>query len=189
MARCYLTGIEFPIEDGYVLDKSTVHREVRTLKAKTQNLARLLDLLGPTDRTSLRQKTVLRRRLVCRDVAQALSAGLGGQSVFLSWRDFRAQRLVYMAQAMQKEPRYADLIGSVGTTALRRGACLASEALRCIKIARRGDVHLQKEVLSIACRLPEGSTVHALVTELRAVRALNKHLLSSEPGSNEPPDS
>lgn len=188
MARCYLSGIEFPIENDYVLDKPLVYREIRALKAKAEDLTRLLDLLGPADCIVLCRKTTVRRRLVCADVARALSAGFGERGVFMSWRDFRAQRLVYIAQAMQREPRYADLVGSLDSTALNRGARLVHEALPSLKPEHRRDVQLQKEMLSIACRLPAGSTVHVLVAALQSDCAIKEHVDVVEPDDGEQPD-
>ena len=54
MARCFLTGVEFRVEDGYVLNRGDAYRLLRTLRNRCESLERLIAQLSPLDEPTAR---------------------------------------------------------------------------------------------------------------------------------------
>lgn len=58
MARCYLTGVEIPLDQAFVLDLTVAHRVMRDLRERLATLERLTAQLG----RALAEAHGLRRR-------------------------------------------------------------------------------------------------------------------------------
>ncbi|MGD0496829.1 MAG: hypothetical protein ABSC23_00170 [Bryobacteraceae bacterium] len=98
MAKCFFTGIEVDLENAYLLDRGAAKRALRSLKLRVAAVERLISQLNPKDnvevfdRKSGGAKVRPQRRLVCRTVADALSASYPESPLFLAWREFTARR-------------------------------------------------------------------------------------------------
>lgn len=97
MAKCFLTGIDVPMENAYLLDQGAARRALRSLKERVAAMERLLAQFTPRDSVEVydyksRQPTVRpQRRLVCQSVASALSALCPDVQIFITWPQFRAR--------------------------------------------------------------------------------------------------
>ncbi len=97
MARCYLTGVEFTLEDAYVLHRREVHDHVARLNDRVASLQRLIAQLSPLDieepapSGSPSQPNRLprrRHRLVCKAIADALRPGYPEITLFIAWPEY-----------------------------------------------------------------------------------------------------
>jgi hypothetical protein len=101
MAKCFLTGIDVPMESAYLLDRGAARRALRNLKQRLIAVERLISQLGPKDEVevfdaqSKDKKNRVQRRLVCPTVAAALSACYPESQLFLTWREFTERRPVF----------------------------------------------------------------------------------------------
>lgn len=95
MARCYLTGVEFPISNGFVFNLAAANQALRNLNRKIEEIQRLIDQLGRYDAVEIYHKplnkkiTRRHRRLICPSVADALAAVCPEGNLFLSWLEYR----------------------------------------------------------------------------------------------------
>lgn len=53
MAKCYLTGIEIPTEESFLLNIGVANRAIKDLRSKPGTLERLLSQLGPKDEVDI----------------------------------------------------------------------------------------------------------------------------------------
>lgn len=100
MVRCYLTGVQFPIEEAFVLNRREAHDLLDRLKDRVASLRRVIDQLSPLDDEDggavpahVRRKDFVckKHRLVCQAVAQALAPGCPEIRLFLEWPEYRLQ--------------------------------------------------------------------------------------------------
>ncbi|MEA2108388.1 MAG: hypothetical protein U9P07_03085 [Pseudomonadota bacterium] len=98
MAKCYLTGIEIPTEESFLLNIGVANRAIKDLRSKPGTLERLLSQLGPKDEVDIysvgegEKITRRNRRLVCKSLADSLEAALPDSGLFMSWHEYRKQR-------------------------------------------------------------------------------------------------
>ena len=99
MVRCFLTGVQFPIEEAFVLNRREAHDLLDMLKDRAASLRRLIDQLSPLDDEDSnaglahsRQSAFVRKRhrLVSRAVADALAPGCPEIKLFLEWPQYRS---------------------------------------------------------------------------------------------------
>lgn len=93
MFRCYLTGTEFEVDLGFVLNRRWVRGQINALHEQVARYERLMAQLGPLDQipNASGTKTYKRHRLVCHAAAVALSGGAGDAQLFIGWKDYIAQ--------------------------------------------------------------------------------------------------
>ena len=99
MARCFITGIEVSLEDAYVLDLGAASRALRNLEQRVAAIARISEQLSPKDKSEVfsyklnAAKVRQERRLVCRTVANALSATYPEAPLFVAWPELTRRGL------------------------------------------------------------------------------------------------
>lgn len=121
-ARCFLTGIEFSLEQAFVLNRRGAHDLLDALRERVLSLQRLIDQFSPLDpyeprRASKMQKpgyVPKRHRLVCKAVADALSPGFPEIELFQRWPEYRARA------------RRATLEGRIGASPPKSAATAAT---------------------------------------------------------------
>ena len=100
MANCYMTGVQFPLETAFVLNRREARDPPDTLKDRVASLQRVMGQLGPLDaqdgyadipparRAGLAPR---RHRLVCKAVADALAPGFPEIKLFMTWQQYQSQ--------------------------------------------------------------------------------------------------
>jgi hypothetical protein len=100
MANCYMTGVQFPLEKAFVLNRREARDLLDTLKDRVASLQRVMDQLGPLDaqdgyadipparRAGLAPR---KHRLVCKAVADALAPGFPEINLFMEWSLYQSQ--------------------------------------------------------------------------------------------------
>ena len=100
MVRCFLTGVQFPIEEAFVLNRREAHDLLDRLKDRVASLRRVIDQLSPLDDEDggavpahVRRNDFVRKkhRLVCQAVAEALAPGCPEIRLFLERPEYRLQ--------------------------------------------------------------------------------------------------
>ena len=97
MFRCFLTGIELKEDDAYTLDVGAARRIIRELKNKAYALEKLVEELGHWDKVEIRNaqgKNIKqnRRRLICRQLAEAFSKTYPGENIFMRWTEWISRK-------------------------------------------------------------------------------------------------
>jgi hypothetical protein len=97
MAHCFLTGVEFPLQQAFVLNRRDAHNLLHALKDHVSCLQRVIEQYSPLDAYETKppgrvRKGVVpkRHRLVCKAVADVLSSGFPEIELFLSWPEYRS---------------------------------------------------------------------------------------------------
>jgi len=99
MVRCFLTGVEFPLQKAFVLNRRDARDLLGALKDRIASLQRVIDQLSPLDAqevTPFRQAhksgfVPKKHRLVCKAVADALAPGFPEIELFQSWLEYRSR--------------------------------------------------------------------------------------------------
>ena len=119
MARCFLTGVEFRVHDGHVLNRSDAYRLLRTLRTRAESLERLIAQLSPldeppTDTARFRKRAGGRQqRMICRAVAEALAHAHPEIELFLSWPALLARNAQDRMRMLKEHPLYGEGISSL----------------------------------------------------------------------------
>lgn len=98
MAKCFITGVELPLEETYVLNISSAHKAFRSLRHRLGAVERLIEQLSPVDDVEFydarKREMIMRknRRIVSPIVAKALSTAYPECDLFFSWPDWQAKR-------------------------------------------------------------------------------------------------
>jgi hypothetical protein len=125
MAKCFLTGIEVPLDKAYLLDRGAAQRALRNLRQRIAAVERLVSQLGPKDDVPVfdpklkTTRTRLERRLVCPTVATALSSCYPEAPLFVSWCKFTFRPAVFPEFRNGREPAAQ---GGNGTNGRNGGA-------------------------------------------------------------------
>lgn len=98
MARCFLTGVEFPLQQAFVLNRRGARDLLHELKDRVACLQRVIEQLSPLDTreatpfdTPRNAFVPKKHRLVCKAVADALAPGFPETELFLSWLEYRSR--------------------------------------------------------------------------------------------------
>lgn len=138
MARCFLTGVEFDVEDGHVLNRSDAYRLLRTLRKRAESLERLIAQLSPLDQPTADDSRATRRigvrlhRMTCKAVADALAQAYPEIELFLSWRALIARNVKDRMRVLGEHPLYGTSISSLSDEELVPVAKLSRQVLRLI---------------------------------------------------------
>lgn len=100
MVRCYVTGVEFQLSEGFVLNRRAARERLRILKDQVASLQRVIDQLSPLDveescaaETHYQYTGIVRKkhRLVCKAIADAYASAFPELRLLLSWPEYQAQ--------------------------------------------------------------------------------------------------
>jgi hypothetical protein len=138
MARCFLTGVEFRVEDGHVLNRTDAYRLLRTLRRRSESLDRLLAQLSPLDEPVAEDPRVMARtrgrqhRMICKAVAGALAQAYPEIELFLSWPALLARGLKDRMRLLKEHPLYGASISALSDEDLVAAAKLSQQVVRLI---------------------------------------------------------
>ncbi|TAN45840.1 MAG: hypothetical protein EPN22_01465 [Nitrospirae bacterium] len=114
MAKCFVTGVELPVEQTYVLNAAAAYRALKMLRQRCESLERLIQQLGPYDDAEVydaikRQITIRKdRRLVSPAVAEVLSATFTEEPLFMLWLDWRKKRFSNKKNIFKTKPVFSN---------------------------------------------------------------------------------
>lgn len=168
MARCFLTGVEFRVEDGYLLNRSDACRLLRTLRKRAESLERLLAQLSPFDKPAVGGPGARGRqhRMICKAVADALAQVYPEIELFLSWPALCARNLRDRMRVLKEHPLYGASISGLPDQELAPVAKLSRQVLRLIdprrEFSRRAELAIKAGVC-IRHRTENATSIAALI--------------------------
>lgn len=130
MVRCFLTGVEFPLQKAFVLNRRDARDLLGALKDRIASLQRVIDQLSPLDaydtmpfgRSRKGGYAPKKHRLVCKAVADALTPGFPEIELFQSWLEYRSRAHRTAQYGVHDEP-----VPGVATAASDAKKALAAE--------------------------------------------------------------
>ena len=99
MARCFLTGVQFRLEDAFVLNRRDSRDLLDALKERVANLRRVIDQFSPLDEDGGDVAVALsagagfsrkKHRLVCKAVADVIAPGFAEIRLFIPWSEYHS---------------------------------------------------------------------------------------------------
>jgi len=98
MAKCFITGVEIPIQEAYVLDITEARRAIRDLSNRIKAIEKLVVNLGERDIVPVvssdggSPSSRAEFRLVSGTVAKAMSEACPGKEIFATLSNLRERR-------------------------------------------------------------------------------------------------
>lgn len=138
MPRCFLTGVEFRVEDGHLVNRSDAWRLLRTLRRRAESLERVLAQLSPLDEPAAQGAAGARapggrvHRMVCKAVAEVLARAHPEIELFLAWPALRARNLRHRLGLLREHPLYGVSLRGLSDEELAQVAQLGRKVLRQI---------------------------------------------------------
>ena len=145
MARCFLSGVEFELKDGRVLNRRAARDLLDALRDRVAGLQRIVMQTAPMDETveekfwpgSPRfQAAPKRHRLVCKAVADAMAAGFPEIELFVSWGQYVTQSKKTVVQAIREHPTLGEAAKRVDDDALLYAGKKVRRVLQLLDSAR-----------------------------------------------------
>lgn len=157
MARCFLTGVEFRVEEGHVLHRSDAYRLLRMFRRRSESLERLITQFSPLDEPSAENMRLIKRkarkqhRMICKGVADALAQAYPEIELFLSWPELQTRNTMARMRALSGHPVYGESISGLPDEELASVARLARDVLRLIDPRRELPIAAQMAVRAGIC--------------------------------------
>ncbi|MDO9400078.1 MAG: hypothetical protein Q7T46_01210 [Polaromonas sp.] len=116
MVHCFLTGVQFDLEQGFVLNRREAHDLLAELNDRAASLQRVINQFSPLDdkdgsaspahpqQSGLTRK---KHRLVCKAVADALVPGFPEIKLFLHWPEYHARSRLRRTASYDDTPEQA----------------------------------------------------------------------------------
>ena len=97
MFKCYITGIELNADTAYVLNVARMKQIMRELKNKSDGMQKMINELGVCDNVEIVAKNgkrinQRRRRLICKQLADAYCDTYSEKNILVSWKDWLARK-------------------------------------------------------------------------------------------------
>lgn len=182
MVRCFLTGVQFCLEEAFVLNRREARDLLDALKDRVASLRRVIDQFSPLDdeddnaavahngRTGFARK---KHRLVCKAVADALAPGFPEIRLFLTWPEYHSHARLATLHGLRRHPLFGGEIGVLNDDALRQVEKLGKGVLHLLDPKR---VLPQDTRLAIAvgtCVHHRGRSPEEVVRLIRTAAAEN----------------
>ncbi len=200
MVRCFLSGVEFELKNGRVLNRRAARDLLDALRDRVAGLQRIVIQTAPMDETveekfwpgSPRfQAAPKRHRLVCKAVADAMAAGFPEIELFVSWEQYVTQSKKTVVQAFREHPTlgaaakgvdddallYAGKKGRRVLQLLDSGRTLSANTRQAIGMGSTTRLPLTaKAIVELICKTAAEAgapaTVGLTVTQLGEIRTL-----------------
>ncbi len=172
MARCFLTGVEFRVENGHVLNRSDAYRLLRTLRKRAENLERLLAQLSPLDKPAADDARAMKRaggrqhRMICKTVADVLAQAYPEIELFLSWPALFTRNVRDRMRVLKEHPLYGTAVSGLPEEELVPVAKLSRQVLRLIDPNRELSPSVQVALKAGVCirhRAKSATEIAALI--------------------------
>lgn len=183
MARCYLTGVEFFVQDGYVLNRGDAQHLLRTLKRRSESLERLITQLAPLDDVAIDNARASSRRnrrqyrMICKAVADALGGAYPETELCLPWPSLLARGIRDRMRLLQQHPLYAQSIRELPDQKLLLVASLGRHVMNLIDPHRELPHQVRLAITVGICVQHHDESATTIAARLRSAIAENADLL------------
>lgn len=184
MACCFLTGVEFRLEDGRVLNRVEAYRLLRTLRNRTESLERLVAQLSPIDKPSVGGPSVIKRargrrhRMICKAVADALAREHPEVELFLSWTALCDRDVKERLRLLEQHPMYGASIAGLPDEELAPLAALSRQVLGLIDPDRELSYGAQLAIKAGICLRHRTESAAAIASLIRSTILGNGDLVA-----------
>ena len=182
MARCFLTGVEFRVDDGHVLNRSAAYRLLRTLRKRAESLERLIAQLSPLDKPTADDSRAMQRtggrqhRMICKAVADALALACPEIELFLSWPALLTRNVKERMHVLKEHPLYGTVISALPDEELVPVAKLSREVLRLIDPRRELSQGVQMALKAGTCMRHRTKSATQIAALIRSTISANGDL-------------
>ncbi|MGB4115324.1 MAG: hypothetical protein WBK51_02120 [Polaromonas sp.] len=99
MVHCFITGVQFELDEGFVLNRREARDLLDALKGRAASLMRIIEQLSPLDEPDNNSIAALqniyrppkkKHRLVCKAIADTLVPNFNEIRLFVSWPEYLA---------------------------------------------------------------------------------------------------
>ena len=137
-SSCFLTGVQFHIDKGFVLNRREARDMLDALKKRVASLQRAIEQLSPLDeddsyaanaysgRAGLTRK---KHRLVCKAVADALAPGFPEIRLFIPWPEYQSRAHLASRQVLLNHPVFGKALEGLDDSQFRQAEKLAKGVL------------------------------------------------------------
>lgn len=141
IARCFLTGVQFPMEDAFVLNRREARLLLSALSDRVACLRRLIEQLAPLDDTDDRDsnqpkrnpKAARRRhRLLCKAMAETIANAYPEVRLFHAWPEYRSQTRYSAISDMRLHRRFGQDLDKLTDAELMSVSHLGREVLKLV---------------------------------------------------------
>ena len=170
MASCFLTGVQFPEEKGYVLNRRAAREFLAALNVRVAGLQRLIEQFGALDNDTAPRPfnaEKKRHRLVCLAVADALAAGFPEAKLFIRWPEHYAQSRLTIVLGMRHHPLISMTLPNQDEATLMRLGSLAKQVLTLLDPSRHLPPEVRVEIAVNTCVLHTNSRPKLIMKAIR----------------------
>ena len=107
MAKCFITGIEIPLETSFILDIKAANKVIYELREQLRALEGLIKQLGIKDERTIYDPkkgetySYYYRRLVCESAATMLAKRFPEKCLFITWIEFKKRKSAIRNNSVQ----------------------------------------------------------------------------------------
>jgi len=174
MARCFMTSVEFPVEKGYVLNRTAVYRLLRALRKRSESLERLVTQLSPLDDPhdkgsgGTARNRGKQHRMICKAVADALGQAYPEIELFLSWPALLARNLRDRMRLLKEHPIYGASLSGMPDDDLVPLAKLGQQVVRLIDPHRKLPPRAMVAIKAGICVRHRADTANEIAKRIRS---------------------
>lgn len=182
MIRCFLTGVQFPLEDAFVLNRREARDLLDTLKDRVNSLRRVIEQFSPMDeenenveitRSARNGFARKKHRLVCKAVAEVLAPGFPEIRLFLTWPEYHLLTRIATLHTLRGHPQFGRAIEVLNDEALRQVEKLGRGVLNLLDGKRRLPQGTRLAIMAGTCVLHRGRSAAEVVRLIRTAAVDN----------------
>lgn len=176
MARCVLSGVEFELKDGRVLNRRAARDLLDALRDKVAGLQRIVMQAAPMDEaleekfwpgTNCFQAAPKRHRLVCKAVADAMAVGFPEIELFITWEQYTKQSKKTVVKGYREHPTLGATANRVDDDGLLHASKKGRHVLHLLDIHRALSANTRQAIAVGSTTLLQASTAEAIATLIR----------------------
>lgn len=160
MARCFLTGVQFPLEDAFVLNRREARFLLAALHDRIASLRRVIEQLAPMDELEeidmpshphTPRPARKRHRLVCKAVAEAIAPAFAEVTLFQGWQEYQSQARFSTVNNMRTHSRFGKLLKDLTDDELLGVSRLGRTVLKVLDKDSKLPVSTRQAIALSAC--------------------------------------
>ena len=176
MVRCFLTGVQFPLDAAFVLNRREARNLLAALNDRIASLRRVIEQFAPLDDDAGGSGGIQhlpagfarrKHRLVCKAVAEALAPGYPEICLFVEWTEYQAQVRSAALHSLRGDRRFGDSIKRLDSNALQEADKLSRAVLRKLDPQRKLSRSERQAIAVAICMRHRGGTAEKVTQLIR----------------------
>ena len=179
-SSCFLTGVQFHIDKGFVLNRREARDMLDALKQRVASLQRAIDQLSPLDEydgyaaTGVSGRAGFARkkhRLVCKAVADALAPGFPEIRLFIPWPEYQSRAHLASRQVLRHHPVFGKALEGIDDAQFQQAEKLGKSVLNLLDPQRKLPPYTRFAIAVGTCVRHLGHTPAEVVRFIRTAAA------------------